>query len=147
MQHVNTLKMRGTPIDLIHSYFLADSPTDANAAFKTSLLENIYEKLDNEFKCDVTFCTSTLPHIKNIDGATNYSIAFQWNTKITDDSKASVVALIEKLTNDTIEYVRNKITPNVIKICIISDLCDTKLQFLHTSFDGEIHFNVRFETL
>jgi len=42
---IDQLRMRGTPIELIGSYLLADQPTDANAAYRTSILEALYERL------------------------------------------------------------------------------------------------------
>lgn len=42
---IDQLRTRGTPIELIGSYLLADQSQDANAAYRTSILEALYERL------------------------------------------------------------------------------------------------------
>jgi hypothetical protein len=59
---IDRLRARGTPIELISSYILAEKWEDAQAAFRCSVLELIYERLIENFEADVQFLPSTNLH-------------------------------------------------------------------------------------
>lgn len=50
---IDRLRSRGTPIELIHSYLIAEDP-QAQTAFRTSVLEALYERLIDVFDTGAT---------------------------------------------------------------------------------------------
>lgn len=52
---IERLRTRGTPIELIDSYALAEDWDHAAQAFKCAMLELLYERLKEEFDADVQF--------------------------------------------------------------------------------------------
>lgn len=60
---LDKLRTRGTPLELIGSYLLAAQQSSADAAFRTCVLETLYEQLEQEFKpAIVTFKNSNDLH-------------------------------------------------------------------------------------
>lgn len=56
---IDKLRMRGTPLELIGSYLVAETLEDANAAYRTSVLETIFEHLKTTFDATVSFLASS----------------------------------------------------------------------------------------
>jgi len=54
---IDRLRTRGTPIELIASYLLAGEEEQALAAFHSSVLEYVYEKLAEDLNANVQFIT------------------------------------------------------------------------------------------
>lgn len=121
---IDTLRVRGTPIELIHSYFLADKLADANAAFRTSLLENIYERL--ALIDDLAVAFKPLESIKGDP----ISDEFKAEANFTDDAQAALIRLIEELSTQVDAFLSEKMTSTTRAIYIIPDDCETKLQWL-----------------
>lgn len=66
---IDQLRTRGTPIELIGSYLLADQPQDANAAYRTSILEALYERLRRlpAVSTETKFLTDKALHLHSED--------------------------------------------------------------------------------
>lgn len=134
---IDKLRVRGTPIELIHSYFLADQLAEANAAFRTSLLENIYERLDLIEDLEVAFLNKEV-----VDGDIT-SAKFGSDMPVRDDAKAAIMNLIETLSTDIEAWVAEKMTSETKKVSIIPDDCPTEIQWLDDDkFNAHIDISV-----
>jgi hypothetical protein len=139
---IDILRMRGTPIELIGSCIAADDMKTAGAAFRTSILEYVYEKIEAYCGANVFFMNSRDLHRKEeqlgliveSDGpfsvigltpahdtvpCTGTGIAKvckvesgELEETIDDHITASVMAIIEKLTGNIIA----EITPPLNKV-------------------------------
>jgi hypothetical protein len=125
---IDKLRIRGTPIELIHSYFLADQLAEANAAFRTSLLENIYERLDLIEDLEVAF----LPK-EGVEGEPE-SVDCEMETTFTDDALATISRIIEEISTQVEGWLAEKMTSETKKVAILPDDCTTKVQWL----DGDV---------
>jgi hypothetical protein len=121
---IDKLKMRGTPIELIHSYYLADQLADANAAFRTSLLENIYERLALIDDLEVAFM-----HKDGLDGEPE-SVNFGVDVKLNDDAQAAIMHLIESLSTEVEAWLVEKMVSETKKVSIVPDDSTTSIEWL-----------------
>ncbi|MHC4620545.1 MAG: hypothetical protein ACYTEQ_22585 [Planctomycetota bacterium] len=67
---IDKLRMRGTPIELIHSYLIAEDE-QAQSAFRTCILEAAYERIKAAFKDSATVLFET-PNKLVLDGERHY---------------------------------------------------------------------------
>lgn len=135
---IDKLRVRGTPIELIHSYFLADQLAEANAAFRTSLLENIYERLDLIDDLEVMF----LPKDK-VDGEPQSS-EFSLSTKFYDNEQAAIANLIEALSTNVEAWLAEKLVSETKEVAILPDDTTTTVQWhddgtLNATLDISLH--------
>jgi len=67
-QLIDKLRMRGTPIDMIDSYLLAGEHDAAGIAFRSVILETVYEHLRLNKHLNVQFSTKQNPHVHVPEG-------------------------------------------------------------------------------
>jgi hypothetical protein len=139
---IDILRMRGTPIELIGSAIAAEDWETARAAFRTSILEYVYEKVETYCNAHVSFMNSKDLHRKEeqlgliVEGDGPFSVigltpqhdtipcagaavakvckveSGEIREPIDDHITASVMAIIEKLTGNIIA----EITPPLDKV-------------------------------
>lgn len=138
---IDKLRLRGTPIELIHSYFLADQLAEANAAFRTSLLENIYERLDLIEDLEVAFLPRNVATKNGKDDV--HDACFELETTYTDNAMTAVIRLIEELSTLVEEYLTEKMTSDTKRVAILPDESTTTLQWLDgKKFKAEIEISL-----
>lgn len=119
---LDRLRTRGTPLELIESYLLAGNEEAAQQAFRSSVLEHVYERLaeaynatcwfDDASKCEVQNGTQQLvrPLRSTSEGEKRYAPVIEVHLEnnvslIADSPQATILATIERLGADVIQNV------------------------------------------
>ena len=140
---IDILRMRGTPIELIGSAIAAEDWDTARAAFRTSILEYVYEKIETFCNAHVTFINSRDLHRKEeqlgliIEADDQFVVigltpehdtlpcrgagiaklckveSGEIREKIDDHITASVMAIIEMLTGNIIAEITSPLDKGV----------------------------------
>lgn len=100
---LDILRTRGTPVELIGSALHAGDTKTTNKAFRTTVLEYLYEKLKTIHE-PVRFVRGDEPK----KGGTSISLVIQSkevNLSIQDDMNASVMSIVEQITDDLRDQV------------------------------------------
>lgn len=176
---LDRLRTRGTPLELIGSCLVAGDPEMAQQAFRSCVLEHVYERLAEKYHATCKFegrPALTLAHtepevlVRPIEHATGIfltkddddkvSVTVDENknapvakvefeervTAITDDTQATVLSVIEQMTQDVEKVVEEPVGLTLARLGdghvtfgIIPDLSSVKLAYdeaaqqIHTS--------------
>ena len=127
---IDVLRTRGTPIELIGSYLAAGDRRMANTAFRTAVLEYVYEKLAACERCKVRFVHADTLVGKPICTVESGVIS----EPILDHITATVMAVLEGVSANVFRTLHDKMSviqhPNgTVHIGIIVDLFEFELEY------------------
>jgi hypothetical protein len=135
------LRVRGTPIELIFSYLIADKLDQARAAFRTTILELVYEQMKEEgieveFKNSLTFKRdeddpNSLALTLNVEwDKLNVGIALDEKHDDAPSKKSHVTAHMAVI--NSIEPREHKITdsPTTAVMGLIADISDDVMKII-----------------
>tara|TARA_Y100000296_G_C5171368_1_gene257461 strand:- start:693 stop:1223 length:531 start_codon:yes stop_codon:yes gene_type:complete len=133
------LKMRGTPLDLIHSYLLAENPERAKIALQTSVLEALHLALSEiEDVEKVRLCTRVDTHVH--DNALYLDIdktipvrninSGECDVHVQGDPTTTVLRLVEQLITHLMGGIEDRLADATGRLCIyiFPELCHTELR-------------------
>ena len=151
---LDKLRMRGTPLELISSYLIADTHDMARQAFRSCVLEHVYERLAEKYHATVVFegrdvltSTDSDDLMRDTEGEIGIAITPE-NEKTIENRKTPVAPIAKIETGERVSPVADSLQATVLgAIESISQSVETFIEMpvkrvLDRLGDGHLTFGI-----